>query len=349
MTRRLMVVLAAGAVAFAAAVGAVSVAAADGRPTVLADRPGGLVGSVVHVHGTGFDPTDGTVQIAFCGNLALNGSGDCDLANTNEPAIGSDGTWWDGIRISAPPVACPCVIRVGTHSNPTVATVPISIAGLAVVPPHKDPAVRRVVTVTGVHLEGGGPLLAWFGAAPGRTLVYNVTNGSDIVLHDPPVDISFGRGRSPTGFVEPPHVGDLAVGQTKTFRVHLPFGALAWGTFTAKVQVDPVGDIGSAAKSTVVIPWGLIAAGVVALQGLVVLLRNRLRSWLRRRAQRAAVVTPANAPRPIVTPDTSGRAWSGPWLPRTIAWPPDPQPVGPWVLRVEVAEPVAAGNVTDTP
>lgn len=265
-------------------VAAASAGAAGGpgaSPTAKVDLGSVAPGRGIRVTGTGWNPSDRLVEIEVCGNLALNGSIDCDVANTDEAAITPDGTFFSAITATAPPSPCPCVVRIGYTSLPDIVKLPIVIEGVGQRPPELLPQVTRQVSVSAVYLEGSGPWWSWFGAAPRRRVVYTVVNTGDVVLDDPALTVSFGRGRQPSGFVNAPEIGELNVGQSKTFSARLPFSAPSFGSYTVTVYVDPLGQVGAGQATTAVVPWGLIVAVAVVLQVLV------LRVWADVRRRRA--------------------------------------------------------------
>ena len=260
--------------------GAVSVAAGSGPPWAIGDEASVALGQGLHLRGGGWDWRNGTLEIQLCGNLALDGSNDCDVTNTDEPAVRSDGTFDTAVTVSAPPVLCPCVVRIGYRLAPDMVKIPIDIRGVGIRDPQAPAPLRRAVTVTGVRLTGGGPWTSWFGGAPWRTLTYSVSNTGDVALHHPATDIAIGKGSPPQGFVEAPDIGDLAVHQTKTMRVRVSFGALAVGSYGAVVRVDPVGEVGSGGAHGRFIPWGLVVVAVLVLQLGVIVIRKRIRARL---------------------------------------------------------------------
>lgn len=263
-------------------------------PTAAVSAGTARIGQLVRVSGAGWGAPGDVVNAVLCGNAALDGDADCDLSNTAQGAIRTDGRFDAAITLSAPPDPCPCVVRFNRHLGDVVVTVPITIYGFATAPPVAHPVPSRAVRVSGIDVAGGGPWTSWFGAPARRTVTFTVTNTGAVTLDDPPVDIAWGRGADPTGFIAPPSVGALAPGEAKTISVRIPFGSLAVGTYTVTVKVDAIGAIGAAHASTSVIPWGWILLAGAALQLGLLKVRNRVRRRVAPTVQ-VAGVEPADA------------------------------------------------------
>jgi hypothetical protein len=288
-------------------------------PWATADASSAPLGATVHVQGGGWGPAQGdTVDVVLCGNAALDGSSDCAVDNVAEGAVGADGQFVAGLRLLAPPYPCPCVLRVSTPNIEAVIAIPISVVGFATAAPTKQVHISRAVVVDQVQLEGQGPWLAWFGGGPTRTLVYRVTNSGDVVLHSPAVSLTWGKGTSPSGLLAAPDVGDLAPGQSKTFRVRLALPGFSIGTYHAVVQVDPLGTIGRAQASTLSLPYGLISLALVGLGFLV-------RRWRQRRRQLRQFLRAAGGAGWYLDPlgGDELRLWSG------VAWTERVRPILP--------------------
>jgi hypothetical protein len=267
-----VIYLAAGAVT----AGPAPFALAATAPTAVAETDAVSVGQRVRVHGDGWGPdASQVVSVVLCGNAALDGAADCDLSDTAEGGIRDGGTFYTLFTVPAPTLPCPCLLRVFSPASAVDVRIPVSVLGAATRPPQPRVFARRAVRIDSVHLEGDGPWASWFGAAPRRQLVYRVTNTGEVTLHDPPVDIVWGKGPNPSGFVGVPAVGDLPVNATRTFTVPIRFPALSFGSYRAVVKVDPFGEVGAGGSSTSLTPWGLIA---VAVAGPSLLLALRLQA-----------------------------------------------------------------------
>ena len=137
--------------------------------------------------------------------------------------------------------------------------------------------MNRSVAVTEVSIESGDPWTTLLGAPP-RQVVFSVTNTGDVLLHDPPVSLAWGRGESPDGLMRAPALGDLVPGQTVVSRVDVPMGVLSFGDYRVTIRVAPLGgDPATASAETSTHPWLLLGAGLVLAQLVLLRVRNRYR------------------------------------------------------------------------
>lgn len=290
-------------------------ATAPSPPWAVTDKTAAALSDSVHVHGGGWSPGSGLLTVLICGNLAVDGSADCDVANSVLATVGADGAFQTGITVNAPPRPCPCVIRVGTDASPDAVKIPLRITNFSQGSVTAAPSVVRAVRVSDVRL-GAGSWTSWFGMASRRTLEYAVTNTGDVVLHRVTTDISSGRGAQPTGFVAAPDIGDLGVQETKVLKTHVSFGALAVGSYRVSLRVDPIGDVGSASVKVVLVPLGLVAA-LVAL-GVFLVLRRRRRAHRRPSVAAPVALVPAVPPADDDDLVVMSRRWAGPWIPVSV-------------------------------
>ena len=245
-------------------------AATPPTPQVVADVNVVNLGGTVHLSGVGWDLGAGdVVRVVVCGNNELDGSLDCDNANTVDIAIQSDGVFGGPFTIfEAPPSPCPCLIKVSTPRMAGGVHVPVTIVGVATAPPHARFKSAPPIRVDNVHIRGWGPWPAWFGGSPRRTLVYRVTNTRSYALHNTPVDIELGSGGDPTDFVQAPDLGTLEAGQSRTYTARLSLPPLAMGRYRAVVRVDPTGQAGTGRAATSAEPWGLFLIGLAGAGAL---------------------------------------------------------------------------------
>ena len=70
------------------------------------------------------------VTISVCGNEARRGSADCNMVASKGLRLDGDGTATTAqFGISAPPVPCPCLVRVASRNADEVSVVPINLSG----------------------------------------------------------------------------------------------------------------------------------------------------------------------------------------------------------------------------
>jgi len=276
--------------------GAAAASGASGAsgPTAKAEASKAAVGDLVRVTGTGWGPAgSGVVAVKVCGNGAMDPAADCDPSNTAEGAIRDGGSFFLAIRISQPPKPCPCTLLATSDVSLAQVRMAIEIAGVPTAPLQNPVGLRRAVTMTKVKVSGDGPRTSWLVGGGDRTLTVYVKNTGDVTLHDPPIDIAWGRGKNPDGFVRSPSLGDLPPASTRVVKVPVHIPAWSFGLMTVKVEVDPFGTVAVRRVHATLVPWGSVAVALLAAQLVLLALRNQARKVLV-----PAVEFDAAAPRP---------------------------------------------------
>ena len=70
------------------------------------------------------------VTISVCGNEGRRGSADCNMVASKGLRLDGDGTATTAqFGIAAPPVSCPCIVRVASRNSDEVSVVPINLSG----------------------------------------------------------------------------------------------------------------------------------------------------------------------------------------------------------------------------
>ena len=100
----------------------------------------------------------------------------------------------------------------------------------------------------------------------------------------------------------------LEPGAEVTERIGVGLGGLAWGASTLRAEVAGAGAPVAAESSTSSYPWALVAALVLAVQGLLLLVRNRVR---RRVAVEPEPLVDAPLPAPLALPAVAARRRAG--------------------------------------
>jgi len=255
-----------------------SAASAQGAPTATVDSDHVALGQRVLVRGADWTPRS-LVHLKLCGNAAANLSADCDLASGADAGVGDDGSFSMTLNVSRPPSACPCVVWITDASSLGDVRVPLSIVGL----PESGttatplPDLGHLLQVTSAKVTGSGSWTSWFGTGSTRTLTFTVRNIGQFTLHDPPVSIVYGKGADPTGFVQPPHIGDIAPGETKTVSAPINVSAFSWGRYTIKVDITALGSPIVFRSSVTTYPWGLIVLAILFVQLVLLAIRNLVR------------------------------------------------------------------------
>jgi hypothetical protein len=241
-----------------------------------------------------------TVTATICGNNALRGSVDCD-----QPHGASIGTLRPGAKVSdyltvgAPPMPCPCVVRVANDTGDEVATAPLKIVGhktaRLVQPPAANVDNSLVkLSITATQVNRG----FWRAAAGnlGGSITYDVTvsvqNRTDANLHDLLASGAVGRGSNDTiqsfELAQMPAIAPGFVWQQK-LRITLPAPSI--GDYHWRLSVSHNGVPVTQELVTRHRPWLLIALVLFILFDITALI---VRGRLRARAKRAAAAEIAN-------------------------------------------------------
>lgn len=252
-------------------------------PTVFVDRTGTAAGEQMLITGSGW-PAGASLIVELCGHGGLRGSVDCDVPHQRSAGVGPAGTFSVELTTALPPTPCPCVVKATDQATQIAATAPISVAGLPTVPiTASDGPLARAVEISGVEITGGGTLAELFGAGGRRVLEITLVNTGPLPIDSPDVSVAWGTGLNPDGFVEPPETTRLEPGETQTLTVALHRPALTLGEQVAVVEVQGVGEPVTARATTTGYPWGLLAVALIAVQLLLVRLRNDFRRRMGRR------------------------------------------------------------------
>jgi sortase A len=118
-----------------------------------------------------------TVTIATCGNEARRGSADCDMIDSKGVRIQDTGSpTVTKFGVFAPPVGCPCVVRVSSQSNDEVVVVPITLIGHPIAPLVGGPSADEpLVGLTITAREKPRSLFGWARGSLGGQVTYEVT------------------------------------------------------------------------------------------------------------------------------------------------------------------------------
>lgn len=262
-------------------------------PTVVA-TPGEVApGSTVRLTIDGYRSP--YVTMIICGNEARRGSGDCALTASvanefNDP----DQPMVYNFTVVAPPVDCPCIVRVVGGDTSEVAVAPIVITGHPVGPLVDPPVVGPLVKVGVSARTADMPGLDGIRSALGGDTAFEVTvavrNVSDIPLAS--VKLSGTGGRDNNDIIVSLPLDDpglIGVGQTwrQTVTVTVPapsFGELEW-----RVTASGAGPVIDANVTTQHRPWLVVVLTLVAVGCVMALvLRTVVRARDRRRNESEA-------------------------------------------------------------
>ncbi|WP_238006568.1 hypothetical protein KZZ52_47125 [Dactylosporangium sp. AC04546] len=255
--RRTLTVLCGLAILLAAAA---RPAAADGLDATVS-VPEARAGDTVTVRGSGW-PGGQLLQLVTCGELALTGSGACDMRMALATPVGADGTFNVQLRVGDPPRPCPCVIHVAMVGTGVAGhvDVPLAIPGHATGPVPQAGATVSRLEVVSVRLDGRPRWSEWFGAEARRTLVYQVRNPGAQTLRDLPFNVRVGKGGGEPAPAPPS--GELRPGETRELRAPVTIPFAAFGRY--QVHADIAG-LGAASVPYDAYPWGLVALNVIGV------------------------------------------------------------------------------------
>ncbi|MEI8241506.1 MAG: hypothetical protein WCI22_19000, partial [Actinomycetota bacterium] len=255
-------------------------------PTVRLDHTRVAPGQQIQLTIMGF--TAKVVTISVCGNNALRGSTDCDMPSSHGIGLTVDGAdTTDTFVVSAPPIPCPCIVRVASLANDEIATAPVTVVGHPTAPlvhgAGSDVGSSGLVVVVQptAHPKGVGAQLKWsLGGGVDYTVVVSVRNSSDAFMDDLTVIGFVGRSANDTiaslALTKP---GPLAPGHTwsQTVKVTVPaptFGGIQFHV-TASHNGVPVTNIATVRHR----PWLLVGLGLFLLFDVTFLLvRSRVRA-----------------------------------------------------------------------
>jgi hypothetical protein len=284
--------------------------ASASSPTVRLASTVLVPGSQVGVGGIGF-PAGTQVQLQLCGHKAIDGSADCAPDALLLSATGGLGEIDGFMLVELPPKPCPCVVLVLTLPNIFSTSIPVTVvpARIATGPLASVPQLTVQANVT-----GGMSLASLFGLRAHRTLALTIKNTGTVDAF-PVISAGWGRSASNLSSISAPKISPLAPGQAT--RVNIPFtmGPLSVGSYvvggTVAGAVRPVGF----QVKTSTIPWGLFAIGLLLLQAVLILLRNRVRGRLDRKDATSGQAGPDGtggpARKPAAPPAPSGASTDG--------------------------------------
>jgi len=236
-------------------------------------------GQSIFVSGSSW-PGNTEVSVAVCGEEARHGSGDCDLPSSTIVGTDTNGVFGTQLALQIPPKPCPCVVQItALGGDAAELNIPVTVVGAPVValPPLEPAGTKRPLTIEDAELSGGS-WTAWFGAAATRTLVLRVRNTSGAPLNDPLMLVTAGRGSSPSEPQPVPVQKPFATGEARVIRVPVEFDAPSLGDYAVRLRVGAGGTTTTKTLGTSSYPWGLIVVALLILQGILLLIRNRVRA-----------------------------------------------------------------------
>lgn len=192
--------------------------ASDAVPAVTVEPLRADPGSMATLRIEGFESP--TVTVAICGNEARRGSSDCDMVASTGVVLAADGTPTLAlIPVVAPPMPCPCVVRVTSPGFDEIAVASLEVIGheTAELVSSAQAGASLVVAISASRVAGGltERIDAGLGGDVDYEAVVTLTNTGSAPVDGIILNASFGR--SATDFlgeivVEAP--ASLGAGQT---------------------------------------------------------------------------------------------------------------------------------------
>lgn len=269
----------------------VSTTATDTGPSAVVPTAPLKTGGVVHLTVSGFRAP--TVNVAVCGNGGIRGSQDCAMAFSHDVVLESNAPTHDDFPLVAPPLPCPCVVRVASIDGSESASAAIDIVGhptAALV--HggggvgSDTGLTATIEAQPAPVGTRGRLVYELGGGTWFDVSVSVSNRSTANMTDLVVLATVGRAATNVMHdISLATPGALAPNHTwhQTVRVWVAgpdFGALRW-----KFVVAHNGRTVVAQVSTRHRPWLLVVVVAVFVVSLAMLL---IRASMRRRARRTS-------------------------------------------------------------
>ncbi len=244
-------------------------------PSVELDRYEFEPDDVVILTIAGFEAR--AVTVTVCGNDGRRGSSDCNM--TASEGVGLDGNGGSQLvqmPVAAPPVACPCIVRVSSQNNDEIAVAAITLIGhpIGMVVGGPTPSQALVTSIVAERADTGA--LDWLRSSLGSATEYDVTvtvrNGSTVAVGRIAINASVGRGDGDiqrTLVVEPPP--EIGPGETweQVVRAELP--APVYGNAEWRIDVSGGGPTVTATDVTSHIPGLLILHLAVLVVDVIVL------------------------------------------------------------------------------
>ena len=250
---------------------AIGAAASAAAPVLSVTPMSGAIGQTVQVTGKGLPP--GSIyQVQVCGQNAVHGSSDCAGAGAVSTQTDPEGTLSAPVQVVLPPTQCPCVVGAFSVTTASALTTPISIEGASTSPAPVSPPRVPVSHLVVVHagFTGSTPAAQWFGFQATRTVALTVLNRGSApasLLH-----LFASLGSTP---VVSRRLTELGAGQVRTYDVPVTFPALTVGNETLIGHiVTRDGQLVGFKASVAVWPFGLLVAGLIIAQMILLAWRN---------------------------------------------------------------------------
>lgn len=219
-----------------------------------------------------------SVTISLCGNGALRGSSDCNMPASQGVALRLDGvSTLAEFPVVAPPVACPCVIRVSSPNNEQVAFAPIDLIGHPVSPLTDSADLTDALAVTIVVKNSTSGVSDRLRSSAGGPTMYSVDvtvkNRTSADFSNVRLAASAGRNREEERVVVPlDDPGKIEGGGTWRTSIDVEMPSVTFGEIEWRATASGAGAPTDATDTTQNTPMLMWVLGVVLLIDIVLLL-----------------------------------------------------------------------------
>ncbi|MFC9595671.1 hypothetical protein ACFTUC_38470 [Streptomyces sp. NPDC056944] len=308
--------------------------AAPGPVVELSKTEGGKGGEIT-VSGSGWKP-GALLMLLICGQGApgkgvVGGTNSCANTEGRAATVDARGAFSTKLPVAEPPRPCPCVVHVaGVTGQQDAVDKAFTVAGHPTAPLPEASGDGRLAVLAAVRLDGSSGILVWFGAPPGREVVFTVGNLGPAAVKDPVFQVGTSHGVFAPQYEERQWRGTIEPGKKALIRLPAELTAGAHGDYqvsvkyAGKVLVEQPWGVGRPWGVTlfwvllaVVVPAALFRIGMAVVDrarpssGAGRARTSRTRTVPRPR-RRAPARTPASAPAPGDGETTAALPWFSP-------------------------------------
>ncbi|CAB4887016.1 unannotated protein [freshwater metagenome] len=207
------------------------------QPTATILSPNLSIGQKVNVYGQNWPK--GTISVQVCGNLAINGTTDCDVTGTRSFGVGSSQKFEGRIVVGAPPSPCPCVILVGSQFQAQTVLIPVTIKDHPVLAgaPTADPNSGLTTITLTADVTRGDWWRDAIGVSPERLVTVTITNTGGSPTGAGVLDISVGKSSPATGFAASIPFKSIDTEDSITLQARFAVDSFAFGTYNITTRV----------------------------------------------------------------------------------------------------------------
>ncbi len=265
---------------------AIPAGAQDADQPSLAVEPGTVApGDPVAVTVSGFRARN--VTLTVCGNAAARGSVDCNQAASEGLGLRTEVTQREYV-VHAPPMPCPCVLRVASRTQDEVAVAPIDLIGHPVGEVVRSDTSRLIDVSIEARRAPEGVVEQLRSALGGPTryeVEVTVRNRSGLPLDGLVVTAAARRGATDVGAeVDLPEVGLLAPGASWSHASSATVPAPVLGDVVWEARASGAGPVVAASSSSRPVPYLLVVLVALLVGDLVAIASRRA---ARRKGRRA--------------------------------------------------------------